>query len=84
MVRVKFFATLRDITGVREMEIEGVSSVEELLDALYEKFGEKFRKEIEEKNMILVNGRNILHLKGYDTKIEEIDEISIFPPAGGG
>ncbi len=84
MVRVKFFATLRDITGVREIEIEGAGTVGELLELLYETFGEEFRKEIEEKNMILVNGRNILHLKGYDTKIEEIDEISIFPPAGGG
>jgi len=34
--------------------------------------------------MILVNGRNVLDLQGYETKIEEEDEISIFPPVGGG
>ncbi len=84
MAQVKFFATLRDITGKREMEIKNVKNVAELLQHLYEMFGDEFRKEIEERNMILVNGKNILDLDGYETKIKEKDEISIFPPAGGG
>ncbi len=84
MVRVKFFATLRDITGKREMEIKNVKNVAELLQRLYEMFGDEFRKEIERRNMILVNGKNILDMDGYETEIKEEDEISIFPPAGGG
>jgi molybdopterin synthase sulfur carrier subunit len=84
MVRVKFFATLRDITGRREIEVHGIRNIHELLEHLYEKYGEEFRKEIEDKNMILVNGRNMLDLNGYDTEISENDEIAIFPPAGGG
>ena len=84
MVRVKFFATLRDITGLREIEVKGVGNIRELLNILYEKFGDKFKREIEEKNMILVNGHNILDLEGYDTKIDEGDEVAIFPPVGGG
>jgi len=84
MSRVKFFATLRDITGVREINVEGVKNIKELLEILYSRYGERFRKEMERKNMILVNGRNILDLQGYETKIEEEDEISIFPPVGGG
>jgi molybdopterin synthase sulfur carrier subunit len=84
MPKVKFFATLRDITGVREIEIKGIGNVRELLEVLYRKYGERFKKEIEKKNMILVNGRNILDLQGYDTEIGEDDIISIFPPVGGG
>jgi len=84
MPRVKFFATLREITGLRETEVKGVENVRELLEVLYERFGDKFKKEIEYRNMILVNGRNILDLQGYDTEIGEDDEIAIFPPAGGG
>ncbi len=84
MVRVKFFATLREVTGKREMEIKNVKNVAELLHCLYEIFGDEFRKEIEGRNMILVNGRNILDMDGYETEIGENDEISIFPPAGGG
>ena len=84
MARVKFFATLRDITGKREMYIKNVKTVGELLRVLYEIFGEEFKKEIEGKNMILVNGRNILDLEGYKTEIKEEDVVSVFPPAGGG
>jgi len=84
MVRVKFFATLREITGKKEIEIKGVNSVRELLDLLFKMYGDEFRKEIEKKNMILVNGRNILDMNGYETRISEDDEIAIFPPAGGG
>ena len=84
MVRVKFFATLREITGKKEIEIKGVNSVRELLNLLFKMYGDEFRKEIEKKNMILVNGRNILDMNGYETRISEDDEIAIFPPAGGG
>ena len=84
MVRVKLFATLRDITGKREIEVHDVSSVKELLAYLYDEYGEEFKKEIEEKNMILVNGHNILDGDGYDTKLKEEDEVAIFPPVGGG
>ncbi len=84
MVRVKLFATLRDITGKREIEIHGVSTVAELLERLYALYGDDFRREIEGKNMILVNGRNILDGDGYETKLSDGDEVAIFPPVGGG
>ncbi len=84
MVRIKFFATLREITGKKEMEMHGVSDVAELLDALYRLFGEEFRDELRERSMILVNGKNILDGDGLQTKLSEEDEVSIFPPAGGG
>ncbi|AIF70185.1 hypothetical protein PAP_09025 [Palaeococcus pacificus DY20341] len=84
MVRVKFFATLRSIAGKREVEIKGVKTVGELLEKLYAEFGEEFKNEIEERRMILVNGKNIDHLNGLDTELSDGDIVSIFPPAGGG
>ena len=83
MPRVKFFATLREITGKREENVRG-STVGEVMEFLYEKYGERFRKELEKKSMILVNGRNIEHLKGLETEVSEEDTVSVFPPAGGG
>ncbi|ADD09347.1 ubiquitin-like small modifier protein 1 [Candidatus Aciduliprofundum boonei] len=83
MPKVKFFATLREITGKREEIIEG-DNVGDVLKVLYEEYGEEFEKELKERSMILVNGKNIEHLEGLKTKVSEEDTISIFPPAGGG
>ena len=83
MPKVKFFATLREITGKREEIVKG-DTVEDVLNTLYREYGEEFRKELRERSMILINGRNIEHLEGLKTKISEEDTISIFPPAGGG
>ncbi len=83
MPKVKFFATLREITGKREEVVNG-STIEDVLNTLHEEYGEKFKKELRERSMILVNGKNIEHLKGIKTKVSEEDTISIFPPAGGG
>ncbi len=83
MPKVKFFATLREITGKREEIIEGYN-VGDVLKVLYEEYGEEFEKELKERSMILVNGKNIEHLNGLKTKVSKEDTISIFPPAGGG
>jgi len=83
MPKVKFFATLREITGKREEIVEG-NNVKEVLNALYKEYGEEFKKELKERSMILVNGKNIEHLEGMETKVSKGDTISIFPPAGGG
>ncbi len=84
MITVKFFATLREITGKREVKVEKVNTVAELLDVLYHQYGERFKKELEGRSMILVNGKNILDLKELNTPVNDGDVISIFPPAGGG
>ncbi|AEH24629.1 MoaD/ThiS family protein [Pyrococcus yayanosii] len=82
-VTVKLFATLIEITGKKSLELEA-RTIGELLEKLYAKFGEPFRRELESGFMILVNGHNIEHLKGLNTELKEGDKVSIFPPAGGG
>jgi len=84
MVRVKFFATLRDITGKKETEVHGVANVAELLSELEREFGPEFKKELEGRSMILVNGKNVLDGDGLKTNLNEEDTVSLFPPVGGG
>lgn len=34
--------------------------------------------------IILLNGKNIVHLKGFDTVVKSGDNVDFFPPAAGG
>ncbi len=87
---VKYFAYIRDYTGSKEIEIEHFETLHELLNKLCEIYGLKFKKRIfkddalSDEIIILVNGRNIVHLSNLDTKLEADDEISIFPVVAGG
>lgn len=93
-MRVRFYATFRELIGRKEVEVHGVKTVRELIDHLAEHYSPEIKKELLESprvgpnkpvdGMILVNGHNILHLKGLDTELKEEDEVHIFPPAGGG
>jgi molybdopterin synthase sulfur carrier subunit len=92
-VEVKFFTSLREITGkkVDEIQLQNVITVEELLTLLSEKYGKKFREYIYNKKgkvqdflSFLVNGKNINFLQGFDTELKQGDIIAIIPPVGGG
>ncbi len=90
-VKVMFFAPFRELFGAneREIELEGASDVQELLNILcdsderrekvFDQFGE-----LRPYVMILKNGRPIQTLDGIRTELEEGDEIAIFPPVSGG
>ena len=92
-VKVKFFTSLREITGKKEDEIQSPSNilVKELLASLSEKYGREFNDYLYDERgklrtyiQILVNGRGINVLQGFETKLKEGDTIAIFPPVGGG
>jgi molybdopterin synthase sulfur carrier subunit len=92
-VEVKFFTSLREITGKKsdEIQLQNVITVEELLTLLSEKYGKKFREYIYNKKgkvqdflSFLVNGKNINVLQGFDTELKQGDIIAIIPPVGGG
>jgi len=82
LVTVKLFATLRDHAGERELRLEA-KNVGEVLNQLISKYGPDFQRQID-KAAVLVNGRNITHLKGKQTRLKEGDVVSLFPPLGGG
>jgi molybdopterin synthase sulfur carrier subunit len=92
-VEVRFFTSLREITGKKaeEIQLQSVITVEEMLNLLSEKHGEKFReyvygKEGKVQNFLsfLVNGRNINVLQGFGTELKPGDIMAIIPPVGGG
>jgi len=92
-VTVKFFTTLRELTGKKEEEIESPNliTVAELLNLLSKRYGRGFTEYVYDERgrvrghlHLLINGRSITTLQGFETRLEEGDRFAIIPPVGGG
>ncbi len=91
-MKVRFFATYRDITHVGEMEMPAPESVRGLLLLLSECYGPEFGEKVlsPDRNalgrdaIVLVDGRHISHLQGIDTPLSESSAVAIFPLVAGG
>ena len=89
---VKYFATIRTYTGETARRLEGAPpTLGELLAQLAQRYGAPFRHAVltgddalGEAVIILVNGRNVVHLRGLETPLADDDEVSIFPLVAGG
>ncbi len=90
-IKVKFFATFRELFGgeEKEIELESGSNIQDLLNLLCG--SSQRRQEIFDNSgklrpyvTILKNGRNIQFLGGLHTGLEKGDVIMIFPPMAGG
>ena len=92
MIRVLYYAGVRERTGTFETRVEGFSgTVAELLKHLEESRGisvvDSSRGEDADPLSLLifmVNGRHIAHIGGLDAPVSEGDIVSIFPLIGGG
>jgi len=93
IVRVHFLFNLRSIVGEKEvlLKLENGSTIKDLMRLLIRQYGEKLEKSLRIKDgksdlsiTILVNGRNIDFIKGFETPLFNGDVVSIVPPAGGG
>jgi len=90
-ITVKFFATVREVTGVKSIEIEA-DTIRDLLETLKDTYGERFTSTVidsETGNLkqfysCMVNGKRIELLDGYATKLSNNDAVALFPPVGGG
>ncbi len=88
---MKFFATVREITGVKSIELEA-ETIRELLQLLVQTYGNLFKEtvlngdtgELKQFFSCMVNGRRIELLEGYDTVLKDNDAVALFPPVGGG
>ena len=92
-MKVKFFATLREITGEKTIEfpLEYGASAQELLDAIITKFPAMEKELLDENGRLyghvhfFINGRDVQFTEGdLNTEIMPEDEISVFPAVGGG
>ena len=91
---IRFFTTLREITGKREEHLEVETShlrVKDVLDQLAEMHGREFKEYVysEEGNVrdylqLLVNGKSVRSMDQLDTLLKEGDQLAIVPPVGGG
>ena len=89
-IQLRSFATFREAIGERSVDREfpdgaTVGDVLHTLDEEYSAF-EVFDEDgdLREYLSILVNGRDITHLDGTETTLEDGDKLSLFPPVAGG
>jgi sulfur-carrier protein len=90
-VIVRFFASLRELTGAAALDCEpAAADLGELLGTLATRYGPAFRRVVLDGErlapavMVLVNGRNARFAGGAEAPLKPADEIAIFPPLGGG
>jgi sulfur-carrier protein len=88
-VSVKIPTQLRAATdGEATAEVEG-STVGEVLDSLYERYGELRSRIAEDGGLrrfvnVYVGGEDIRFLDGLDTQVSDGDEVTILPAVAGG
>lgn len=90
-MKLKFFATYRDITKIKEVDIAPPATAYDLLRFLAKRYGPAMERmlftgdgAISENAILLVNGRRIDHLQGGDTPLTREDTVSLFPMVAGG
>ena len=90
-LELRFFATFRAAVGQKTIhrELPDGATVGEVLEALEAEFegldGELLAGgEIRDQLSVLKNGREVLHMEGIETGLEEGDTLSVFPPVAGG
>jgi molybdopterin synthase sulfur carrier subunit len=88
-VTVKIPSQLRSATdGAAEAEVEG-ANVGEVLDALFDQFGELRDRICEDGDLrrfvnVYVGGEDIRFLGGLETEVDDGDEVTILPAVAGG
>ncbi len=91
-VKALYYATFRQITGRKEEEVElkNNARVSDLLSFLFKKYGREFRESIMDDGglrmgvKILLNGRDVDFIDGFDTELRDGDVVHFFPAIAGG
>ena len=91
-ITVKFFGVLRALVGITSIDIipEKSLSMARLLNIVWKKTNDALidklleNGKIKKGTLLLIDGKNVVHLQGLDTLIPSGSTISFFPPSGGG
>ena len=84
MIKVLFFARLREELGSAqlELEIEGVATtVAEIIDRLTVEGGERWSRALGAANLVIAVNQRVC---SADEVLRDGDELAIFPPVTGG
>jgi molybdopterin synthase sulfur carrier subunit len=88
---IRFFASIRTITGVKEIEwSEPTLTLGELLRLLSDRYGPEFRRwaldgeVLGNSVMVVINGDDARHRGGVETRLVSTDVVSILPFMAGG
>jgi molybdopterin converting factor small subunit len=93
-MQVRFFATLRPITGCAEADIPYQETAGALACSLCVIYGEKLKEKIFPSGntqgefgpeiIFLINGRHVSHLGGPAAVLNPEDRVDVFPVVAGG
>ena len=88
MPSVKLFASLRKLTGKKEVSVPG-ASIQEVLEKLSRDFPNLQQYLLEERRLharviITINGQTLDLATSLQAPVSEQDQIAIFPPIAGG
>ena len=89
MAKVKLPTQLRAATGGASSASVDGGTVGEVLDALYEQFGELRGRIADDGGLrrfvnVYIGGEDIRFLEGLDTPVSDGDEVTILPAVAGG
>ena len=84
-VKVRMYATVREIAGTPEADVDA-TDLEGVLRALAETLGGKLYRLLDDDEgiVVLLNGRNVRRRLAQRVELKDRDEVSIFPPVSGG
>ncbi|HTU01042.1 MAG TPA: MoaD family protein [Candidatus Sulfotelmatobacter sp.] len=88
---VRFFASIRNITGEKDLAWEEATpTLRHLLHRLSQRYGPQFANwvfnadELGGSVLVIVNGDDARHLAGLETALSPTDVVSILPSMTGG
>ncbi|MFT4882787.1 MAG: molybdopterin synthase sulfur carrier subunit [Natronomonas sp.] len=91
-LELRFFATFREAVGQKTLnwDVDDDATIGDVLLAIEEEYPELVRELLDEEGdiqpqlTVLKNGREVVHLEGTETELEDGDRVSVFPPVAGG
>lgn len=90
-LELRFFATFREAVGTKTAtkEFPDGTPVGDVLESLEAEYDDLEGQLIVDGALaphinVLKNGREVLHMEGLETELDDGDTLSIFPPVAGG
>ena len=87
-LELRFFANFREAVGQKTLERDypDGTTVGDVLADLNDEYGlDVFEDgDIRSQLSVMKNGKDVVHIDGQDTSLDDGDTLSVFPPVAGG